>query len=105
MIDPGGQSVSATDRLYLAAQLPTLIVWGEQDTIIPVRHAHAAHEAIPGSRLEVIPAAGHFPHVETPGAFLAVVLDFIDTTEPAHFGADDLQQLLRARAPVAPLVD
>jgi len=105
VIDPGGQTVSANDRLYLAAQLPTLIVWGGQDTIIPVSHAYAAHDAIPGSRLEIIPEAGHFPHVEDPEAFLAVLLDFIDTTEPAHFGAADLQHLLRDRAPLAPPPD
>jgi len=105
VIDPGGQTVSATDRLYLAARVPTLIVWGEQDTIIPVAHAHAAHEAIPHSRLEVIPEAGHFPHVETPQRFLEVLCDFLDTTEPAHIGPSDLQHLLHDRAPLAPVVD
>ena len=44
LIDLGGQRVSAVDRLYLAAELPTLIVWGERDPLIPVRHAHEAHE-------------------------------------------------------------
>ncbi len=101
VIDPGGQTVSASDRLYLAAEMPTLIVWGDQDTIIPVSHAYAAHEAIPGSRLEIIEGAGHFPHVERPEQFLDAVLDFLDTTEPAHFGAADLQHLLRQRAPSA----
>jgi len=105
VIDPGGQTVSAGDRLYLAAALPTLIVWGEQDTIIPVAHAYAAHEAIPHSRLVVIAEAGHFPHVETPERFLEALLDFLDTTEPARFGADDLQHLLRDRAPVRQPVD
>ena len=98
VIDPGGQTVSAGDRLYLAAQMPTLIVWGEQDTIIPVSHAYAAHEAIPHSRLEVIPEAGHFPHVESPERFLEVLLDFLTTTEAAHFSDADLQHLLRERA-------
>jgi pimeloyl-ACP methyl ester carboxylesterase len=102
VIDPGGQSVSAGDRLYLAASLPTLIIWGEQDTIIPVSHAHTAHEAIPHSRLEVIPEAGHFPHVETPERFLDVLQDFLETTEPARFGAADLQHLLRHGAPPVP---
>ncbi len=103
VIDPGGQSVSAGDRLYLAAPLPTLIVWGEQDTVIPVAHAYAAHEAIPHSRLEVIAGAGHFPHVEDPGRFLEILLDFLETTEPARFAAADLQHLLRQRAPLAPV--
>jgi pimeloyl-ACP methyl ester carboxylesterase len=39
VIDAGGQSVSAVDRLYLAAHMPTLIVWGDQDRIIPLSHA------------------------------------------------------------------
>ena len=64
VVDPGGQTVSAMDRLYLAAHVPTLIVWGDRDTVIPVRHAYAAHEAIPGSRLKIIEGVGHFPHVE-----------------------------------------
>src|SRR5205807_9565764 len=38
ILDPGGQRVSATDRLYLAAEMPSLIVWGERDPIIPFRH-------------------------------------------------------------------
>ena len=101
VIDPGGQTVSAEDRLYLAARMPTLIIWGEQDTIIPVSHALAAHVAIPHSRLELIAEAGHFPHVETPERFLEVLLDFLDGTEPARFGAADLQHLLRERAPLA----
>ena len=70
VIDPGGQTVSAMDRLYLAAAVPTLIVWGEDDTIIPVSHAHAAHEVIEGSRLEIIEGVGHFPHVEAPERFV-----------------------------------
>jgi pimeloyl-ACP methyl ester carboxylesterase len=105
VIDPSGQTVSANDRLYLAAQMPTLIVWGAQDTIIPVSHAYAAHQAIPGSKLVVIDDAGHFPHVETPERFLEVLLDFIDTTEPARFGAADLQHLLKQRAPVEDVTD
>src|SRR5688500_181277 len=36
IIDVGGQRVSATDRLYLAAEVPSLLVWGERDPIIPV---------------------------------------------------------------------
>jgi pimeloyl-ACP methyl ester carboxylesterase len=82
VIDAGGQSVSATDRLYLAAVMPTLIVWGEDDRIIPVAHAYAAHDAMPGSRLEVFEGVGHFPHAEEPERFTRVLLDFLATTEP-----------------------
>jgi pimeloyl-ACP methyl ester carboxylesterase len=98
VIDPGGQTVSAMDRLYLAEEVPTLIIWGEGDTIIPVSHAYAAHEAIPGSRLEIIQGSGHFPHVEAPDEFIRVLLDFLGTTAPASIDTADLQHLLQDRA-------
>ena len=49
VIDLGGQAVTATDRLYLASQVPTLVVWGADDPLISVSHAIAAHEAMPGA--------------------------------------------------------
>jgi len=55
------ERVSATDRFYLAGGMPTLIVWGERDPMIPVAHGIAAHAAIPHSRLELLPDAGHYP--------------------------------------------
>jgi pimeloyl-ACP methyl ester carboxylesterase len=97
VIDTGGQSVSAADRLYLAELVPTLIVWGEKDRIIPVSHAYAAHEAIPGSRLEVIEGVGHFPQVEAADRFLDILVGFIETTEPAHFSVEEFQHLVRHR--------
>jgi len=95
VIDPGGQSVSAADRLYLAADVPTLIVWGERDGMIPVSHAHAAHEAVRGSRLEIIEGAGHFPHVEQPARFAAALADFVRTTDPAATDREDLTARLQ----------
>jgi pimeloyl-ACP methyl ester carboxylesterase len=97
VVDPGGQSVSATDRLYLAELVPTLIMWGERDRIIPVSHAYAAHEAIPGSRLEVIEGAGHFPQVEAADRFIDILTNFIETTQPARFSVGELQHLMRHR--------
>ena len=94
-IDAGGQRVSATDRLYLAEQLPTLIVWGERDPIIPAAHGVAAHAAIPGSRLELFAGAGHFPHREDPVRFVAVLEDFLRSTEPAAIAESDWTALLR----------
>jgi pimeloyl-ACP methyl ester carboxylesterase len=85
VIDPGGQAVSAIDRLYLAEEMPTLIVWGDRDKIIPVSHAYQTHEAIPNSRLEILPGVGHFPHVEEPFRFVEILTDFLRTTEPSSF--------------------
>ena len=78
-----GQRVNATDRLYLAENIPFLLVWGERDPIIPVEHGLAAHELVPSSRLEIFEDAGHFPHLDEPQRFLDVLLDFIESTEPA----------------------
>lgn len=94
VVDRRGQRVSAHDRLYLASDVPTLIVWGEKDPIIPVSHGHAAHEAMPGSRLEIIPGVGHFPQVEDPRRFAEVVLEFVDGTEAAQLAAEDLSSRL-----------
>jgi pimeloyl-ACP methyl ester carboxylesterase len=82
VVDLHGQRVSAADRLYLAAGVPTLIVWGDRDPIIPLAHGIAAHEAIPGSRLEVFQGVGHYPHCERPERFAEVLVDFLETTEP-----------------------
>jgi pimeloyl-ACP methyl ester carboxylesterase len=99
VIDLGGQRVSASDRLYLAAELPTLIVWGERDPLIPVRHARAAHERIPGSRLEVFPGAGHFPYRDDPERFAVAVVDFVRATEPMRLDESRWREQLRAGAP------
>ena len=83
VVGPGGQRISAADRLYLAEGQSSLIVWGALDAIIPVAHAHAAHSGLPGSRLEVFEQSRHFPHQDEPMRFARVLLDFLRTTEPA----------------------
>ena len=94
VIEPGGQRVSANERLEMAASIPTLIVWGERDSIIPLAHGEAAHAAMPGSRLEVFPGAGHMPHDADPERFARVLTAFCDATEPARLGADHWQPQL-----------
>jgi pimeloyl-ACP methyl ester carboxylesterase len=94
VIEPSGQRVSAQDRLALAGLLPSLIVWGERDAIIPVKHGVAAHEAMPGSRFEVFPGAGHMPHDADPERFAALLIDFCTTTQPAELTADHWRPLM-----------
>ena len=84
VVDLAGQAVSADDRLYLTSHFPTLIVWGTDDRVIPVRHAYDAHAAIPRSRLEIFEDVGHYPQCDAPERFGAVLADFITSTEPAH---------------------
>ncbi len=95
IVDFGGQRVSATDRLYLAKEMPTLLMWGERDPIIPVHHAHATHDLIPGSRLETFADAGHFPHRDDPRRFVKTLTDFIESTEPAGFDEEKVRAMLR----------
>jgi pimeloyl-ACP methyl ester carboxylesterase len=80
VVDPGGQTVSALGGLPALAHLPTLLVWGARDRLIPVSHGLAAQRAIPGSRLEVFEGAGHFPHLQDPARFAALLREFAATT-------------------------
>jgi pimeloyl-ACP methyl ester carboxylesterase len=84
IINMAGQRVSGVDKLHLAAEVPTMIVWGERDPIIPVAHARQAVAALPDARVELFEKAGHFPHCEEPARFAALLLDFIATTAPAR---------------------
>ena len=102
VLDAKGQRATAVDRLHLAAEMPTLIIWGEHDRLIPVAHAHSAHKQIPGSRLEIFPDAGHFPHRDDPHRFVKVLLDFTQSTAPASIDPEAGRKLLLKNAAAAP---
>jgi pimeloyl-ACP methyl ester carboxylesterase len=97
VIDPTGQRVSAADRLYLTADIPSMIVWGDHDRIIPVSHADMAHDLMPGSRLEIFPGAGHFPFNDDPDRFVRILDEFIEETEEANLDQDHIRRLLLRR--------
>lgn len=99
VVDVGGQTVSALDRLYLASLMPALIVWGERDRIIPVAHAHEAHAAMPGSRLVIFEESGHFLHTEEPARFVETLVEFVDTTAPGLSEGLEWQAMLAAGPP------
>lgn len=84
VIEPGGQRGSLIEMDYLAEHVPTLIVWSEADHVIPVSHAHALHEHLPTSRLELLPGSSHEPHRRHADRFSAVLDDFVRTTAPAQ---------------------
>ena len=94
VIDIGGQRINASDRLYLAAAIPTLIAWGDRDPVIPARHGIRAHELMPGSRLELFAGAGHFPHHDEPVAFAAAIEDFVNETRPSVPDEERLRRLV-----------
>ncbi|MGZ4671224.1 MAG: alpha/beta fold hydrolase [Ilumatobacteraceae bacterium] len=94
VIDVAGQRISAHDRLYLAAAVPTMIVWGDRDRIIPVAHAYSAAELIRGARLEILEGAGHFLPWRNADRFLPIVEDFLSSTTPAHVPEAHWRELL-----------
>jgi pimeloyl-ACP methyl ester carboxylesterase len=96
LVDPLGQRVTGTDKLYLAEDIPTLLVWGARDGIIPLSHGEEAQRAIQGSRLEVFDDAGHFPHIDEPERFARLLADFIARQPAATY---DRKRLRRKLAP------
>jgi pimeloyl-ACP methyl ester carboxylesterase len=59
--------------------MPTLIVWGREDRIVPLECAELFRAAIPASRLAIIDRCGHFPHLEHPAEFTRILGDFLKT--------------------------
>jgi pimeloyl-ACP methyl ester carboxylesterase len=94
VVDVAGQRVNAADRLYLSAAIPTMVVWGDRDRIIPVTHAYAAHRSMPGSRLEIFEGAGHFVHCDAPDRFVEALTDFMGSTVPGRVSDADLRGLV-----------
>lgn len=58
-------------------ETPTLIVWGDDDRIIPVAASHSLHRRISGSRLEIFERTGHVPQLERPARFNALLDEFL----------------------------
>jgi pimeloyl-ACP methyl ester carboxylesterase len=61
-----------------AVQTPTLVIWGENDKILPAAHAQKFGADIAGSKTVVIPETGHVPHEERPEAVNRLILDFFN---------------------------
>lgn len=80
VIDVHGQTVSAQNRLSGIASRPTMLIWGERDRIVPSAHVEAARRELPATRIEMFARSGHFPHLDEPDKFAAVLADFMTTT-------------------------
>jgi pimeloyl-ACP methyl ester carboxylesterase len=93
-IDWRGQVITMLDRAYMVEGIPTLIIWGRRDAIIPLEHARLAQAALPGSELEIFDEAGHFPHHIDPERFARVVREFVARTGPARFDRTAWRQRL-----------
>lgn len=58
-------------------RLPTQIIWGRENPIVPLSASQVYHESIPGSRLDVIDNCGHRPEIERSDEFVRLVKDFL----------------------------
>jgi pimeloyl-ACP methyl ester carboxylesterase len=56
--------------------VPTLMIWGRRDAMVPHRGARKLLDAVPGSRLEMLDSCGHCPQVEEPVRLVDLVLEF-----------------------------
>jgi pimeloyl-ACP methyl ester carboxylesterase len=65
------------ERWLHRVKIPTHIIWGESDRIIPPAYGEAFHRLIPGSTLTVIPNAGHLPHLERAEAVAQAMQSFL----------------------------
>jgi pimeloyl-ACP methyl ester carboxylesterase len=67
--------------LLAGIRAPTLVLWGERDTIVPAEHGRLLRREIPGARLLVLPGTYHNPMVDDPGAFNEALLAFLSGGE------------------------
>lgn len=62
--------------------LPTLVLWGEEDGILPTAYGHLYADSIPHARFHTLPKAGHLPHLEQPHPTLTAIQEFLDNKTP-----------------------
>jgi pimeloyl-ACP methyl ester carboxylesterase len=98
VVDARGQIVTMVDRAYLTQAMPMLVVWGNEDMVIPVKHAATVAEIAPGAQVEVLGNSGHFPHKDHPERFVKILTDFVRSTQPASYHRGRWRTLLRNAA-------
>ena len=64
-------------------EVPTLLVWGRRDAMVPVRGSRKLLDAVPDSRLELLDACGHCPQVEAPARLAELMVEFAEAERPA----------------------
>mgnify|MGYP006278055695 CR=1 FL=1 len=74
ILPPDASRVTAR---YPELDIPTLLVWGREDPIVPVQVGERLQDELPRGRLEILEGCGHMPQEEEPGATLEMLLDFL----------------------------
>jgi pimeloyl-ACP methyl ester carboxylesterase len=87
VVDYQGQRVAALDRVRTIERVPSLIIWGERDRILPSRHGEHVHNQVPNTSLTVFKQAGHFPHRDDPARFVRVIDAFLGSKSQRPDGA------------------
>ena len=64
---------------YPEIRVPTLLIWGDHDRIVPLENGHRLSQDVPGARLEVVADCGHIPQEEQPDVLLKILLPFLAT--------------------------
>lgn len=105
VVDWRGQVMTLLDRCYLTQGMPTQLIWGSRDAVLPIAQAHRAHAAMPGSKLEIFPGAGHFPFHTDPARFVRTVEEFLDSTHPTDWNLEQWRELLRVGPRIEPHQD
>ena len=74
---PAGRRSAPRNRLAGLRSRDVLLVWGERDRMIPSSHVEAARVELPHSQVAMLSRSGHFPHLDEPDAFAAVLAEFV----------------------------
>ena len=95
VVDFRGQVVTMLDRCYLQDGIPTMLIWGDTDEIVPWKHAQRAASAMHGAVSRSSRTAGTSPTTATRRRFVSVVRSHMDTTEAAVFDPERFAEMLR----------
>lgn len=80
--------IEGFDRPDDAVGVPALLLWGEDDDVVPVASAQQLSAELPGSEIVIVPAASHAPYDDEPDAFTTILLEFLGGIDPGP-GAPD----------------
>jgi EmrB/QacA subfamily drug resistance transporter len=84
-----GQRASVLDRMHLLRRVPTLVLWGTRDRMIPAHHASAALASNPGAELALLDGTGHLPHLTRADLVAERLSSFINATPACAPGMAD----------------